>query len=147
VSAGAKTAAGCPLCESAGGTPVWSGPRFRVVRADEAGFPLFYRLVWQDHVAEFTDLARDDRVACMEAVATLEQAIRTHARPTKVNLASLGNAVPHLHWHVIARFEDDSRFPAPVWAPAARAISGAGLARQQALLPALDAAIAAALGT
>jgi len=41
----------------------------------------------------------------------------TRSKPTKINLASLGNMVPHLHWHVIARFEGDARWPAPVWAP------------------------------
>ncbi|TNY02522.1 HIT family protein, partial [Escherichia coli] len=51
-------------------------------------------------------------------------------RPTKVNLASLGNVVPHLHWHIIARFDTDSHYPAPVWAAAQR----------EAALPALDLA-------
>jgi diadenosine tetraphosphate (Ap4A) HIT family hydrolase len=41
-------------------------------------------------------------------------------RPDKVNLASLGNQTPHLHWHVVARFADDSRFPDAVWAPPRR---------------------------
>jgi diadenosine tetraphosphate (Ap4A) HIT family hydrolase len=35
--------------------------------------------------------------------------------PDKINLASLGNVVPHLHWHVIPRFADDPHFPNPVW--------------------------------
>jgi diadenosine tetraphosphate (Ap4A) HIT family hydrolase len=35
--------------------------------------------------------------------------------PDKINLASFGNVVPHLHWHVIPRFEDDAHFPAPIW--------------------------------
>jgi len=39
-----------------------------------------------------------------------------HLQPDKVNLASLGNAVPHLHWHVIGRFAWDSHFPGAVWA-------------------------------
>ena len=52
----------------------------------------------------------------MEVVATVEQALREHLQPAKINLAALGNMVPHLHWHVIARFDWDSHFPAPVWA-------------------------------
>jgi len=35
--------------------------------------------------------------------------------PHKVNLASLGNVVPHVHWHVIPRFLDDRHYPDPVW--------------------------------
>jgi diadenosine tetraphosphate (Ap4A) HIT family hydrolase len=37
-------------------------------------------------------------------------------QPDKINLASLGNVVPHLHWHVIPRFADDAHFPSPIWA-------------------------------
>ena len=40
--------------------------------------------------------------------------------PTKINLASLGNLVPHLHWHIVARFDWDSHFPQPVWGAAQR---------------------------
>ena len=64
--------AGCPLCEGEGGRLVLRTPRFRVIHATEAGFPGFYRLVWNDHVAEFSDLAPVDRAACMEAVAVIE---------------------------------------------------------------------------
>ena len=62
--------------------------------------------------------------------------------PLKVNVASLGNVVPHLHWHIIPRYADDAHFPAPVWAQAARQTSAAVLAERRALLPALAAAIA-----
>ncbi len=56
----------------------------------------------------------------MQAVALVEQTLREQLQPTKINLAALGNMVPHLHWHVIARFDWDSHFPAPVWAAAQR---------------------------
>ena len=49
-------------------------------------------------------------------VYQVEAAMRQVFRPAKINLASLGNVVPHLHWHVIARFENDANFPAPIWA-------------------------------
>jgi diadenosine tetraphosphate (Ap4A) HIT family hydrolase len=91
-----------------------------VIHAQEPGFPGFYRLVWQDHVREFSQLTPADRSSCVEALATIEQAMLRHLRPAKVNLAALGNAVPHLHWHVIARFEADSHFPGAVWAGALR---------------------------
>ena len=112
--------ASCPLCAQDGGTVVWRKSKLRVIRADEAGFPAFYRVVWNAHVAEFSDLNPADRAHCMDVVAQLEQALRQHLQPTKINLAALGNMVPHLHWHVIARFDWDSHFPAPVWAAAQR---------------------------
>ena len=40
----------------------------------------------------------------MDAVVLVEQCLRAHLQPAKVNLAALGNAVPHLHWHIVARF-------------------------------------------
>ena len=111
---------GCPLCDEPGGALIFAGPLFRVVRADEPGFPAFYRLVWNDHVAEFSDLAPVDRRLCIDAVLQVEETLRRVLQPTKINLASLGNAVPHLHWHVIARFDWDSHFPGSPWAPALR---------------------------
>ena len=113
--------AACSLCAEEGGALVWRGAQLRVIRADEAGFPAFYRVVWNAHLAEFTDLVPAQRSHCMQAVALVEEALRVHLAPTKVNLAALGNQVPHLHWHVIARFAWDSHFPGPVWAQPLRA--------------------------
>lgn len=132
----------CVLCETDGGLFVVRTPRFRIVRVlDEPAHPAFYRLIWNAHVAEFSDLSDTDRHACMDAVTEIERALRSLLAPTKVNLASLGNVVPHLHWHVIARFDGDSHFPAPIWA-ASRREAQPVLARP---LEAVDAAIAAAL--
>ncbi len=105
----------CPLCESDGGLLVFRNEDLRIIQASEAGFPAFYRVVWNRHVAEFSDLSPTERQVCMHAVAKVEQVLRSELQPTKINLAALGNMVPHLHWHVIARFDWDSHFPAPVW--------------------------------
>ena len=74
----------------------------------------------------------------MEAVAQVEEGLRANLKPAKVNLAALGNLVPHLHWHVVARFTWDSHFPGPVWAQAQREPAPALLAAIEALLPALE---------
>jgi len=137
--------AGCPLCEGAGGHLVFQAEKFRLIRAQEAGFPAFWRLVWQEHVAEFSDLDEADRILCMNALACVEQVVRRELQPTKINLAALGNMVPHLHWHLIARYEWDSHFPAPVWAQALRSLQDDRLAKLEARLPDVDAAIQQAL--
>ena len=137
-----SVAAVCPLCATEGGTLVWRGAHLRVIRADEAGFPAFYRVVWNTHVAEFSDLDAPSRQHCMDVVAVVEQALRDHLQPTKINLAALGNMVPHLHWHVIARFDWDSHFPAPVWAAAVRDRVPAREEALHAQLPALERALA-----
>ena len=136
----------CPLCQQDGGQLVWRGEKLRVIRADEAGFPAFYRIVWNAHVAEFSELNAAERAHCMDAVVQVEQALRQHLQPTKINLAALGNIVPHLHWHVIARFDWDSHFPGPVWAAAVREQSEG---REDALrerLPAMEAQMRESLG-
>lgn len=116
------TNSACPLCQADGGLLVFRNDSLRIIQADEAGFPAFYRVVWGQHVAEFSDLSAAERETCMNAVVVVEQVLREQLQPTKINLAALGNMVPHLHWHVIARFEWDSHFPAPVWAAAQRPV-------------------------
>lgn len=139
--------AGCPLCESAGGDLVFQGAAFRVVRTDEGGFPAFYRVIWDEHAPELSDLAPADRALCLEAVVCVERALRTHLQPAKINLAALGNLVPHLHWHVIARFDWDSHFPAPVWAAPRREAPPSQVARIAALGPLLQADMVRQLST
>jgi len=137
----------CPLCTAPGGRLVFEGVRLRVIHAQEVGFPAFYRVVWKAHVAEFSDLSASDRALCMDAVVAVERALRTQLQPAKVNLAALGNMVPHLHWHVIARFAWDSHFPSPVWAGVQRANDEGRLQDVLARLPAAEAAMLAALNT
>jgi len=117
---------------------VVQGPRWRLVHAQEEGFPAFYRLVWQDHVREFSQLAPAERHECMEVLVAVEQAMLRELQPTKVNLASLGNAVPHLHWHVIARFDWDSHFPGAIWAAPQRAADEARLREVAEALPSFE---------
>ncbi|MET1114905.1 MAG: HIT family protein [Comamonas sp.] len=135
----------CVLCTTPGGTPVWQGARLRVIRADEPGFPAFYRVVWTEHAAEFSDLSEEDRMLCMQVVAAVERVLRVQLDPTKIKLAALGNMVPHLHRHVIARFDWDSHFPAPIWALSERPRPLEQEAALAARLPEVDAHLVIAL--
>jgi len=112
----------CPLCESPGGELVWQDARLRVIIAHEPEYPGFCRVIWQQHLAEMSDLSEADQTHLLRAVMTVERVLRELMTPTKINLASLGNQVPHLHWHVIPRFADDAHFPSPVWAPKRRTV-------------------------
>lgn len=114
----------CELCLG-GGEVIWRDALCRVVRVggeEGQAFAGFCRVVWNAHVAEMTDLGPADRRHLMNVVFATEAALRTLQRPDKINLASLGNAVPHLHWHVIPRWRDDSHFPLPIWHDAKRAV-------------------------
>jgi diadenosine tetraphosphate (Ap4A) HIT family hydrolase len=135
----------CPLCSEAGGIVVQRGALWRVVRVADANFPAYYRVIWNAHVAEFTDLQPDDRAEYMEVVACVERVLRERLKPTKINLASLGNLVSHLHWHVIARFDWDSRFPQPVWADSVRTVEPAAVHRLGVSLERLDLAVREAM--
>ena len=135
----------CELCRNAGGEVVAQTRQWRVVRVVDAAFPAFYRVIWNPHVAEFSDLSPADRGECMDVVTRVERVLREQLSPTKVNLASLGNVVPHLHWHVIARFAWDSHFPGPVWAGSQRAVNPAAVSRLAVSLDRLDLAVRDAL--
>ncbi|MDP2112331.1 MAG: HIT family protein [Thiobacillus sp.] len=113
----------CPLCDTPGGTVLWQDDFCRVVLADEPDYPGFLRVILNAHVKEMSDLPAADRQALMRVVFAAEAALREVMQPDKVNLASLGNVVPHLHWHVIPRFSDDPHFPNPVWGERKRAAS------------------------
>jgi diadenosine tetraphosphate (Ap4A) HIT family hydrolase len=132
---------GCELCELAASLKVVANDKFSVILANEANYPGFARVIWNAHVREVSDLADEDRLLLNEAVFKLEQAVREVMQPLKVNVASLGNVVPHLHWHVIPRYADDAHFPAPVWAQAVRVTDEAVLERRRALVPELKRAI------
>lgn len=135
----------CPLCHPQPQDLLWFDRHWYVIRAEEPGFPAFFRVVARPHVAEFSELPASMQLHCMQLVATIERTLRTQLRPTKVNLASLGNVVPHLHWHIVARFDWDSHFPAPIWAPAQRPVDEARLAAVQAQMPRVVSAVQAAL--
>jgi len=106
----------CPLCATRDETILWFDHQVRVILVDDADYPGFCRVIWNDHVSEMTDLAEDERFHVLRVVLGVEAVLRLLLRPDKINLASLGNQVPHLHWHVIPRFADDAHFPDPVWA-------------------------------
>lgn len=136
----------CELCCHPGGDVLYRNGQLRVVLIDEAQYPGFCRVIWNSHAREMTDLAIEDRVLFMQAVWQVETAVREVMRPDKMNLASLGNMVPHLHWHVIPRYSDDAHFPGPVWAPVQRTVDESLLASRAALLPALRVSIHRHLG-
>ncbi len=122
---------------------MWQGTDHRVIFADEPLHPGLCRVVWGAHVREMSDLVPTDAERLMATVLTVERVLREQLAPDKVNLAALGNVVPHLHWHVIPRWRDDCHFPDAVWAAPRRESAPRAIDRQ-ALAVALRAALAAA---
>lgn len=133
--------ASCELCTLPGGEVVYRDDNYRVVLVDDERYPGFCRVIWNAHVREMTDLPTAERAILIAAVWQVEEAVREVMQPHKVNVASLGNVVPHLHWHVIPRYEDDAHFPDPVWAAVRRTPASAALAKRAALVPRLREAL------
>lgn len=129
----------CELCIGTGGSVLWRDSRCRVIRVEEPGYPGFCRVIWNAHVREMRDLAAADRAHCMAVVFGVEQALHKLMHPDKINLASLGNLVAHLHWHVIPRFADDPHFPQPIWGVRQRKIGGERSIDPAALAAAIQA--------
>lgn len=106
----------CPLCESPGGQEVWRNTHCRVIAVGDPTVPGFLRVILSQHAAEMTDVPAQEQAQLMRVVFATESIVRRRLKPDKVNLASLGNVVPHVHWHVIPRWRDDRWFPDPIWA-------------------------------
>lgn len=110
----------CPLCIPDNEQVLWKDEVLRIILVNDPDYPAFCRVILNRHVQEMTDLPAEERTRLMQAVYAVEATLREQIQPDKINLASLGNQVPHLHWHVIPRFANDRHFPDPVWAPARR---------------------------
>jgi diadenosine tetraphosphate (Ap4A) HIT family hydrolase len=139
---------GCLLCDADGGRAIARTAELRIVEAAEpefAAYPGYLRIIWNEHLPEFTDLPLDARARLMETVALAESAMRRTMAPDKVNLASLGNMVPHLHWHLIPRYRNDPHFPGPIWAERRREADPAELAARRELARQLVAAVREAM--
>jgi len=95
-----------------------------VIRIDDPDYPGYCRLIWNEHVAEMSDLSPAEQRHCFNILMAVEVALRECFSPDKINLASFGNVVPHLHWHLIPRYFDDRHFPQPVWGAAQRKAGG-----------------------
>ncbi len=105
----------CPLCATQAEVILWQDARCRVILVNDPDYPGYCRVIWNAHAKEMTELTELDRLHFMNVVFAVESALRELLNPDKINLASLGNQTPHLHWHVIPRYRDDAHFPNPIW--------------------------------
>jgi diadenosine tetraphosphate (Ap4A) HIT family hydrolase len=72
-------------------------------------------LVSRRHVSELFHLEEEERKGYLDEMCRLARAIDQVARPPKLNYELLGNQVPHLHWHLFPRQENDPEYLKPVW--------------------------------
>jgi diadenosine tetraphosphate (Ap4A) HIT family hydrolase len=121
----------CVLCQPSPHDILWQDDFCRVVLLNDADYPAYCRVELIQHIKEMTDLAPTDRARTMKVVFAVETAIREVIQPDKINLASLGNKTPHMHWHIIPRFENDKHFPNSHWGDAQREVVHSALTETQ----------------
>ncbi len=95
--------------------PLASWPLCELRLMDDANYPWLVLAPRVTDAVELMDLHAAQRHTLTDEIDAASRALRTAFRPHKLNVAALGNLVPQLHVHVIARFEDDPAWPAPVW--------------------------------
>lgn len=64
---------------------------------------------------EFSECSREEKTVIWNTLDVIEKMMLEYYKPEKINIASFGNMLPHVHWHIMARFKNDSHFPEPMW--------------------------------
>ena len=99
----------CPLCNPVNENVIFQNDFLRVISVDE--IPGYIRIITQKHIKEFSDLTDDEAAEIMLLAKKIEKLMINTLNPDKVNIAMLGNMVPHLHIHIIPRFVNDPWWP------------------------------------
>jgi|SRR6185437_11175082 len=105
----------CPLCKTEDENILFTNNLFRIILVNDDFYPGYIRLILNRHIAEMTDIDSLEAHKIFSALLIIERQIRETFNPDKINLACLGNMVPHLHWHIIPRYKNDRHFPNPIW--------------------------------
>ena len=141
----------CVLCKEdlkpEEGQLIWRGDDCRVILVNDPDLPGFCRVIWNRHVSEMTDLSYGERDHLMSLVFAVEEAVRHVMYPDKVNIAALGNMVPHIHWHIIPRYKDDAFFPGSTWSQRTQESPPSKLVERKQLAKELPLAIKAAIAS
>jgi diadenosine tetraphosphate (Ap4A) HIT family hydrolase len=90
-------------------------PLSRVLVINDANFPWLLLVPRRPDIVEVIDLDEVAQAQLMTEIARVSRALREVTQCHKLNVAALGNAVPQLHVHLIARFRNDAAWPKPVW--------------------------------
>jgi diadenosine tetraphosphate (Ap4A) HIT family hydrolase len=103
-------------------------PLSRLLAMNDANFPWLILVPRREGASELFDLGAD-QAALTNEIALVSRALKDATRCDKLNVAAIGNVVPQLHIHIVARFRNDALWPKPVWGAAPRAYDAAALDR------------------
>lgn len=90
----------------------------RVLLMNDANYPWLILVPRREEIVEIFQLTAVDQQRLMTEISTVASALAAHYRADKINIGALGNVVPQLHVHIIARYQDDPAWPRPVWGAA-----------------------------
>ena len=90
-------------------------PLCRVLLMQERRYPWIILVPTYPDLTEITALSEADQSRLILESSSVARQMERHLMADKINVAAIGNLVPQLHWHVIARYRDDPAWPAPVW--------------------------------
>lgn len=87
----------------------------QLLMMNDSQYPWFILVPRRQDTTEIYQLSETDRQALLNESCVLAEKIQAIYRPDKLNIATIGNLVPQLHMHHVARFKDDKAWPAPIW--------------------------------
>ena len=90
-------------------------PLCRVLLMNDRSYPWLILVPARANKTEIHDLDPADQSLLMAEIDRASRAMSQLYAPHKINIAAIGNMVPQLHIHVVARFRTDAAWPAPVW--------------------------------
>jgi diadenosine tetraphosphate (Ap4A) HIT family hydrolase len=87
----------------------------RALLMNDARFPWLILVPRRNDVTEIFELAPEDREMLMAEIAFASERLKHFTHAAKINVGALGNLVPQLHIHIVARNSGDAAWPGPVW--------------------------------
>ncbi|QDF28649.1 HIT family protein [Halarcobacter anaerophilus] len=84
------------------------------VQIEESEIP-WLKIFTNENYKELTQCPKEVKEDIFRALEIIEKEMIEYYHPEKINIASFGNYVPHVHFHIMARFKEDSYFPEPMW--------------------------------
>jgi diadenosine tetraphosphate (Ap4A) HIT family hydrolase len=84
------------------------------IETEESEIP-WIKIFTQYPYKEMSDVPAEIKFEIYDLLDIIEREMIAYYTPDKINIASFGNYLPHVHWHIMARFKEDSYFPEPMW--------------------------------
>ena len=84
------------------------------IETEESEIP-WLKIFTKTAYKEMSEVPAEIKFEIYDLLDSIEKEMLAYYTPSKINIASFGNYVPHVHWHIMARFEEDSFFPEPMW--------------------------------